>query len=156
MASSSIASALMAMIDADQSSTVTPRLSSGMSPEVQVGGRSGRFNFDVPPETGGTPGTRYAFDTNDGGRWFQQIENAYQGGRWEDAHHAKDDYKRYSGMTLTDLNSLMEAVWGRGNKIGETVSGAASSGLSFDDLIELLSQFNTHRQISYGEPEAKK
>ena len=132
-------------------SLVTPRLERGSSPLLTVGGRRGRFNFDVQPETGGTPKPRYAFDTDTGGRWFLQLEKDLQGGRWEEAHHAEEDFKRYKKLDPQTRTATMQAMWGK-DPIASVVDKAASEGVSFATLKERLKLFNTHRQISNGEP----
>lgn len=132
-------------------SLVTPRLPSGQSPVVTVGGRKGRFNFNVPPETGGTPAPRYAFDTEDGGRWFFQLETDLQGGRWEAAEHAQADFERYKKLDPATRTATMRAMWGEA-PIASIIDGAASEGVSFAELKRRLTKQNTHRQISDGEP----
>ena len=132
---------------------ITPRMLRGTSPQIAVGGRSGRFNFDVPPEKGGTPGTRHAFDTDDGGRWFYQLEKDYQGGRWEEAHHAASDYERYRQMTPQQLGEYLIEKWGdsgEGGQIAAAIGNAAMQGLPFESMKALLRErgLNTHRQIS--------
>ena len=127
---------------------VTPLLPSGYSPSMMVGGRRGKFNFDEPPATGGTPGSRYAFDTEDGGRWYFQLERAFQGGRWDDAHHAPDDFDGYKAMDAEERTRAMGVMWGEGSPIGRVVDKAAADGVSFDELQKRLAKHNTHRQIS--------
>ena len=133
---------------------VTPRLESGESPVMTIGGRKGRFNFDVPPETGGTPAPRYAFDTEDGGRWFYQLEKRLQGGRWESAHHAEADFRRYKALDPATRTATMEAMWGN-SPIAAVIDKAAADKVSFGELRRRLKPHNTHRQISDGEPKPK-
>ena len=114
-------------------------------------------NFDVPPETGGTPATRYAFDTDAGGRWFFQLENDLQGGRWEEADHAKEDFERYKALGADRGMSQMHAMGGEsgeGGQIARVIGNAVAEDVSFDELRRRLKSLNTHRQISDGEPQA--
>ena len=132
---------------------ITPRLARGYSPSLAVGGRTGRFNFDEPPETGGTPQPRYAFETDEGGKWFFQLETDLQGGRWEDAHHAADDYKSYQQMTPQALGEHLVEKWGdkgEGGQIAAIVGNSAMQGQSFAAMKQALRDagLNTHRQIS--------
>ena len=129
----------------------TPRRASGYSPELTVGGKTGRFNFNVPPEFGGTPYPRHAFDTNEGGRWNYQLEKSAEGGRWEEAWHAEDDYKRYSGMDLEDAQKLMYAMWGN-SPIAEEMINSLIEKEPWNKVKKKLKQYDTWRQISYGEP----
>jgi hypothetical protein len=135
----------------DHNDLITPLLPSGYSPPMTVGERKGRFNFNEPPETGGTPGSRYAFDTEDGGRWYLQLERESQGGRWDDAHHAPDDFDSYKAMSPKERTLAMDVMWGEGSPIGQVVNQAAADRVSFRKLQELLATYNTHRQISNWE-----
>jgi hypothetical protein len=135
----------------DPNDLITPLLPSGYSPSMMVGGRKGRFNFNEPPATGGTPGFRYAFDTEDGGRWYLQLERDFQGGRWDDAHHAPDDFDSYKAMYPEERTRAMGVMWGEGSPIGRVVNKAAADGVSFRELQERLANHNTHRQISNWE-----
>ena len=130
---------------------ITPRLATGYSPTLTVGGRRGRFNFDLPPETGGTPRPRYAFETDDGGRWNFQLEQGLQGGRWDDAEHAQADFDRYKALDPKVRTATMAAMWGD-NPIASVIDQAGSEGVSFAELKKRLKPYNTHRQISDGEP----
>ena len=132
----------------DPNDLVTPLLPSGYSPSMIVGGRRGRFNFNEPPSTGGTPGSRYAFDTEDGGRWHLQLERAFQGGRWDDAHHAPDDFDGYKAMDPEERTRQMGEMWGEDSPIGRVVDRASADGVSFRELQKSLAHLNTHRQIS--------
>lgn len=132
-------------------SLVTPYQSSGRSPALTVGGRRGRFNFDTPPETGGTPAPRFAFETDTGGLFFFQLQQALQGGRWEAAAHAPADFARYKALDPGMRQRTMQAMWGS-NPIGQIVNQAAAEGVSFAELQRRLAPHNTHRQISFGEP----
>jgi hypothetical protein len=118
---------------------------------MTVGGHKGHFNFDLPPETGGTPAPRYAFETDDGGLWYFQLEKGLQGGRWESAKHAEADFKRYKALDPETRRATMEAMWGD-FEIGDVIDKAATEGVSFGELRRRLKPFNTHRQISDGEP----
>ena len=125
--------------------------------QTEVGGRKGRFNLNVPPDVDdATPAPRFAFDITEGpdkgGRWMFQLLKELQGGRWEDAHHAPEDFERYKSMSSEDRLALMQKMWGNSG-IGERVHGAATQDVDFDELVNLLKTFNTHRQVSFGEPE---
>jgi len=130
---------------------ITPRLATGYSPTLTVGGRRGRFNFDLPPETGGTPRPRYAFETEDGGLWNFQLEQGLQGGRWDDAEHAEADFTRYKALDPKTRTATMAAMWGD-NPIASVIDKAAGEDVSFAELKKRLKPYNTHRQISDGEP----
>ena len=130
---------------------VTPKLETGLSPQLTIGGRKGRFNFDVPPEVGGTPSPRYAFDTTEGGRWFYQLENDYQGGRWENAEHAEGDFEGYKELTPKERRFNLQRMWQGDAGIVKAIDDAATAGKSFAELKGDLAPFNTHRQISIPE-----
>lgn len=133
---------------------VTPKLETGLSPPLTIGGRKGRFNFDVPPEVGGTPSPRYAFDTTEGGRWFYQLENDYQGGRWENAEHAEADFEGYKKLPSGARKTQLTRMWQGDAGIVKAIDDAAAAGKSFGELKGDLAPFNTHRQISINELKA--
>ncbi len=130
---------------------VTPVLPSGRSPLITMGNRKGRVNFDVPPEVGGTPSPRYAFDTVDGGRWFYQLEKDYQGGRWENADHAEADFEGYKKLPSGARKTQLTRMWQGDAGIVKAIDDAARAGKSFAQLKGDLAPFNTHRQISVDE-----
>jgi len=140
---------------------ITPLLTEGRSPEQTVAGIKGSFNFDIEPRTGGTPGTRYAFETpfdpetGQGLRYFFQLEKEYQGSRWEDAWHADEDFERYKGMEPRERKQLLDRVWAGDPEIGQTIDRAAAGFKTLDQLKEDLAPFNTHRQISVPRPEPR-
>ena len=81
----------------------------------------GRFNFNEPFEQDeGTPGIRYAFDTVEGGRWFRQLEKEYQGGRWEEAWHAAQDFEVYKRMQPSRRESALLSMWEGDEEIAGT------------------------------------
>jgi len=137
---------------------VTPLLPEGRSKEMTVAGITGSFNFELEPRTGGTPGTRYAFETpfdpetGQGLRYYFQLEKEYQGGRWEDAWHAFDDLERYKEMLPGDRKRMLDRVWAGDEDIARTIDRAAAGYKTLDQLKEDLAPFNTHRQISVPRP----
>ena len=70
---------------------------SGFSELMEVGGRQGRFNWDVPPKysagIGGGKVPMHRFETEDGGVWDYRIDKQGQGGRFEDAWHFPQDFE---------------------------------------------------------------
>jgi|GEM_PF-1317947 len=143
----------------DLAELVTPKLPSGYSPPLVMGGRPGRFNFNRPPVIDeGTPGARYAFETEDGGTWMYQLESKFQGGRWEDAVHAEDDYQDYVGMDNKSRQSMLDEKWQGDLNISRTIDAFAKAGKPFPELQAALKegQLNTHRQISTPEQRPEK
>lgn len=137
-----------------QKQYITEPKKSGKSPEIMVGGRKGHFNFDVPPEEGGTPGKRYAFDTEDGGRWFLQLEKEYQGGRWEEGEGFKEEYEDLLKKSKTDptfADEYAEEHWGKTDPLTKITANALKTGKTLAEFKETVKPYNTHRQIS-GDP----
>ena len=91
-------------------------------PYVHPAHGEGYFDFSVEPEEGGTPGKRYAFMGKDGNRHNLQLESKFQGGRWEDAEHAKDDWERYEDMESEERRRYIDEMWQ-----GSDVAGKASN-----------------------------
>ncbi len=120
--------------------------------EREIGGRVGQFNFSVPPEIGGTPAPRWAFDVTEGpdkgGRWMYQLDPELQGGRWEEAHHAQDDYEGYKTMPSSERIQHLEEKWGPEHPIALAIHTAAEMDLPFEGMVEMVRELNTHRQIS--------
>ena len=54
----------MSPIDPGMAAQIAEMLQLG---ERNIGGRPGRFDYSVPPEIGGTPGPRFAYNTEEGG-----------------------------------------------------------------------------------------
>jgi len=134
---------------ADRADLITPKLDTGYSPPLIVGGRRGRFNFNRPPEVDeGTPAPRYAFETEDGGTWMYQLENKFQGGRWEDAIHAQDDYRDYIRLDDRSRQVMLDEKWQGDLDISRTIDTYAKEARPFPELQAALKQVNTHRQIS--------
>jgi hypothetical protein len=128
----------------------------------EIGGLPGRFNFSVPhqpagtPETGGTPAPLFAYDVTEGPyeghRWGYQLDPKLQGGRWEEAHHAPDDFERYKQMPIRKRRELLERMWGAESPIVQAIEVASELDLPFESLVRMLEEHRTHRQVSYGEP----
>ena len=121
---------------------------------MTVGGQLGHFNFSAASiEDERTPGKRYAFDTESGRRFYYQLEKDYQGGRWEDAAHAAQDFEGYKRMAPGQRTRALGLEW-PDQEIAETIDRAATAGKSLDELKDELSTFNTNRQISTPQPDA--
>lgn len=132
---------------------ITPLKETGYSPEIEVAGKKGRFNFAAEPKEGGTPGKRYLFEAEDGSEWYFQLEKAYQGGRWEDAWHAQEDYDNYRRAYAFDPEGLKEqlnSMWPK--SVATTIYNSVANGKSLEHLKGKLEDKDTWRQIS-GEPE---
>ena len=131
---------------------ITPRLGSGRSHPMTVAGRSGYFDFDQPavPAGEGTPGARHVFKVDDGDVFTYQLERAYQGNRWEDSDHAREDYEQYKTMPPQVIQGLMREKWNN-DPIGDVIAQSVVEGAPFEILKERLAPYNTHRQISQRE-----
>ena len=130
-------------------STVTDRLDSGFSPYVDVGGRKGRFNFDIPKrEDDKTPGVQYQFEGEDGNNSWFQLENDYQGGRWDAADHAEQNYSEYKTWGTETRKELLNQMWAGSPDIAEFIDKSVAEGAPWEDVKEGLQKFNTYRQES--------
>jgi len=130
-------------------STITERLDSGFSPYMFVGGRQGRFNFDVPKhEDDKTPGTQYQFEAADGNNWWFQLENDYQGGRWDEADHAKTNYEEYKTWSPETRKELLNQMWAGSPEIADFINNSVLEDKPWEEVIDGLEGFNTYRQIS--------
>lgn len=134
---------------------ITPRLEKGKSPLVKARGTEGFFNFNVPPQTGGTPFPRHLFITKEGNAYYQQLEKSAQGGRWEEAHHARSDFERYSKMPDKERFEQLNYMW-QGTPVAKAIDAVIKSGGNFEDMKRLLENYDTWRQISHGEPKVNK
>ena len=127
---------------------ITPILEEGWSPPIEIAGRTGQINFDEPYTWGGTPGRRYPFHTEEGDVYNYQLEERYQGGRWEDAHHAEADYIQYQRMPYEVRRAHLRDMWGDDDPIAGVIDAAAAGNVPFEFLRMRLEPYNTHRQIS--------
>jgi len=135
-----------------ESELVTPRLQGGYSPEVVVRGKPGRFDFNHPSQTGGTPYQRHLFVTNDGEQYMLQLEKDAQGGRWENAEHAKDDYYRYAKIPKSKRLQHLKNMW-QGSPVADAIDWSIENNLPFEEMKKVLESYDTWRQISNGEPQ---
>ena len=139
----------LANINQVKLSTVTDRLSSGYSPIITVGEREGRFNFDVPGrEVDKTPGTQYLFEGNDGNDYWFQLENDYQGGRWDAADHAETNYNDYKTWGAEVRKELLNQMWEGSPQIAEFIDESVKNDVPWEEVKTGLQEFNTYRQIS--------
>ena len=139
-------------------STITDRLDSGYSPYLEVGSRKGRFNFDVPKrEDDKTPGVQYQFEGEDGNNSWFQLENDYQGGRWDSADHAETNYNEYKTWGAETRKELLNQMWAGSPQIAEFIDESVKNNTPWEEVQEGLKEFNTYRQISNfdvtGKPE---
>ncbi|MEO1944225.1 MAG: hypothetical protein ABGY11_07975 [Candidatus Thioglobus sp.] len=132
-------------------STITPQLDAGFSPYIQVGGSDGRFNFDRKArESELTPGKQYLFEHNNGNNSWFQLEQDYQGGRWEEADHAKKNYEDYSLYPTETRKALLSVMWEGNLDVAEYVNNSVIAGTPWEEVKDNLSNFeNTYRQISH-------
>ena len=130
-------------------STITDRLDSGYSPYVDVGGRKGRFNFDVPRrEDDKTPGVQYQFEGEDGNNSWFQLENDYQGGRWDEADNAEQNYNEYKTWGTETRKELLNQMWAGSPDVAEFIDKSVAEGAPWEDVQAGLQKFNTYRQES--------
>jgi len=139
-------------------STITDRLDSGFSPYIEIGGRKGRFNFDVPKrEDDKTPGFQYQFEAEDGNNYWFQLEKDYQGGRWDAADHAETNYNEYKTWGAETRKELLNQMWAGSPQIAEFINTSVTNDTPWEEVKAGLQQFNTYRQISNfdvtGKPE---
>ena len=129
--------------------TIVPRQSSGMSDRVTVGGRTGRFNFDLPPDSDDrTPGLRHAYIADDGELYYYQIEKANYGGRWDDSANFDEDLENLRGMSEKVRRVRLGDMWPNENKLISALIGALAKNMPNDQIKKQLKPFNTYRQIS--------
>lgn len=139
-------------------STITDRLDSGYSPYIEIGGRKGKFNFDIPKrEDDKTPGFQYQFEANDGNNYWFQLEKDYQGGRWDEAEHAEANYNEYKAWGAETRKELLNQMWAGSPQIAEFIDESVKNDVPWVNVQAGLKQFNTYRQISnsdtVGKPE---
>jgi len=120
-------------------------LKKGKSKPVEVGGRKGVFDFDVPPKfiegVGGGKSPLYLFKAEDG-EFFYRLEKDKQGGRWEEADHAPMEFDQ-----MKQNPELIQQMWGNSD-IAEALKTIIDVGGNFKDAKYFLKKLNTHRQIS--------
>jgi len=119
----------------------------GFSESIEVGGRKGRFNFDVPPQffegVGSGKSPLHLFETEEGERFFFRLESNKQGGRWEEGKHFDMELEQIRRNPV-----IANEFWGQGTPISNFLINATQKGLNNDVIRESLKSFNTHRQIS--------
>ena len=131
-------------------STITPLSQSGYSPIMEVGGHEGKFNFDIKPTISHlTPGLHYQFEGTDGRNWNYQIEKDYQGGNWQEAEHAEDNYNNYKTWTPYTRKEILSQMWEGNPKVAEFIDESVTNETPWEEVREGLAQFDTYRQQSY-------
>ena len=119
---------------------------SGFSETLDVAGRRGRFNFNEPPQflpdVGGGESPLFKFETEQGESFLFRTERDKQGGRWENAPHAKAEFNQ-----MRKDPTLIEQFWGK-TDVAKKIRSAINRGDSFEELKPALKNVNTHRQIS--------
>ena len=114
---------------------------------MNVAGRKGRFNWNVPPQydkgIGGGRSPMHAFETEDGELYFHRLEKDLQGGRWELAPDAETEWEE-----MVKSPDLVQEHWGEDNPITAALMEAIMQGLDFKTVRKVLKPYNTWRQIS--------
>lgn len=129
----------------NKSNLITDIQSGGMSEEMEVGGRKGRFIFDKPeylPQVGGGKVPVYKFMTPGGEIYLHRLEKNMQGGRWEDAPHAQEEFNQMKANP-----EVVTQMWGNSD-VAKEILNSINSGGDFNTTRARLKQLNTHRQIS--------
>lgn len=125
---------------------ITPILNRGKSPQIEVAGRQGRFNFDVPPVffegVGGGKSPLYEFESNQGETFKFRLESGKQGGRWEEGKHFNEEMN----AIRSDPSNAIQ-FWGQ-TPLANFLIRSALEGRSNEQIKKELKTFNTHRQIS--------
>lgn len=118
----------------------------GWSQPLQVRGLIGRFNWNEPPQysefVGGGKVPMFLFVTEDGQGFYTRLEKSKQGGRWENAWHAEDDWH-----WMKQHPQYIEEVWGN-HPVNEALQQAALEGLSYKDMKKRIKSYHTWRSIS--------
>jgi len=121
----------------------------GRSQRMMVGGKPGFFDWSVPPRyspnVGGNISPMYLFVQDDGQAYFRRLEKDKQGGRWEDAWHAKQDWKE-----MKRNPQIIDQMWGN-SPTGIALKKMARQNFSYDQMKKGIKQYNTWRNIS-GDP----
>ena len=124
---------------------ITPPKNKGVSKELTVSGRKGKFIFDVPPQfmpgIGGGKTPMYLFQTKSGETYFHRLESDKQGGRWEDSGQIEE-----YDMMKRDPQKILD-MWGNSD-VAKKLIEAVQKDVPFHQLPRFLKDVNTHRQIS--------
>ena len=118
----------------------------GASDHMKVRGLPGRFNWNVAPIfsefVGGGKTPMYAFESDDGNLFYTRLEKQKQGGRWEDAHHAEEDWH-----WMKKKPQMIEEAWGT-HPVSQELQQAALDDVSFEDMKKRIKKYHTWRSIS--------
>lgn len=118
----------------------------GMSDEMTVAGKQGRFNWDKEPVFDGTSQyPKYAFET-DNGTQFMQVAQEVQGGDWITDPNAEQSYNQYLKWTPEDVALQMKTMWAHKPEIGVQIAQAVHQKAPFSYVQEILAGQDTSRQ----------
>ena len=134
-------------IEAEAKPGLVTKPGKGWSEPMIIGGKSGRFNWDVPPiyseGIGRGKSPMYLFVQEDGQAFWRRLEIGKQGGRWEEAWHARAEWDEM----LKGKFEAIERMWGN-SEIAAALKEAAMKGMTFEEMVKFMQDYNTWRQIS--------
>ena len=118
---------------------------SGQSKEMTVAGALGFFDWDRPPvylkNVGKGNSPLYLFKQKDGEQFWRRLEKDKQGGRWEESGQKTE----YDAIRKDPESAYRK--WGK-TPVADMIMKSAVTGATWEELPDILRNFNTWRQIS--------
>ena len=129
--------------------TITPVQDSGFSPYLEVGGKKGRFNFEQEPISNSFyPGKQYLFETEDGAAHWYQLENDFQGGRWEEQPNSVATYNKWQEMGKGIRTEIVNNEFKYKPEVATLLNTALDESKPIEEVLPLLAGLDTYKQVT--------